>query len=481
MGQDIVKLVCNFFSSGMLLDELNATNIVLIPKKKCPVVVGDLRPISLCNVLLKIITKVIANRLKSTLDQVISENQSAFMSGRLISDNVMIAYEVMHTLKRKRRGRDVYMALKLDMSKAYDRIEWSYLKAILTKMGFDGWWVHLIMQCVMTVSYQIVHARREMGPINPTRGLLQGDPLSPYLFILCAEGLSAMLHKFERQRLIKGVKVCRGALAVNHMLFVDDSYLYCKAQEEEAYRILEVLSKYELASGQMVNKSKSSVFFSMNSSDETKQHLCSILQMDQADKNCKYLGLPNMMQRSKVATLGFLKDKVKKRTLSWDGKILTQGGKEVLVKSIIQALPTYAMSVFLLPLEITKDLERSISRFWWNSKKNDSRSIHRMSWERLSRHKSSGGMGFRNFRDFNLAMLGKQAWRFITNPSSLVSRIYKAHYFPNCSFMEAKIGNNPSFVWRSIWEAKQVISAGMRWKIGSGNSVNIVGQPWLLR
>ncbi|XP_074373804.1 putative mitochondrial protein AtMg00310 [Apium graveolens] len=138
------------------------------------------------------------------------------------------------------------------------------------------------------------------------------------------------------------------------------------------------------------------------------------------------------------------------------------------------------MSVFLLPFEITKDLERSISRFWWNSKTNDNMSIHWMSWDRLSRHKSAGGMGFRDFRDFNLAMHGKQAWRFITNPNSLATRLYKARYFPNNSFMEANIGNNPSFVRRSIWEAKQVISAGMRWKIGSGNAVDIIGQPWLL-
>lgn len=126
------------------------------------------------------------------------------------------------------------MAIKLDMSKAYYRIEWSYLLAILVKMGFDERWVHLIMQCVSTVSYQILHARREIGPIVPTRGLHQGDPLSPYLFILCAEGLSAMLNRFESLKLIKGVGVCKRAPAMNHMLFADDSYLYCKAQEDEA-------------------------------------------------------------------------------------------------------------------------------------------------------------------------------------------------------------------------------------------------------
>ncbi|KAL8131281.1 hypothetical protein AgCh_007272 [Apium graveolens] len=480
VGKDVVNLVQNFFSTGVLMEELNATNIVLIPKTKSPATVTDLRPISLCNVLVKIVTKVVANRLKMLLDQVISENQSAFMSGRLISDNVLIAYEVMHTLKRKRRGNDAYMALKLDMSKAYDRIEWSYLQAVLIKMGFDHWWVHLIMQCVTSVSYQIVHARREIGPIMPSRGLRQGDPLSPYLFIICAEGLSAMLHRFESQKMIQGVKVCRRAPSITHMLFADDSYFYCKAGESEVQKLVEILAKFELASGQQINLDKSSVFFSTNTRTNDTQQLCSTLQIAEAQDDSKYLGLPNMMKKSKVATLGFLKDKVKRRAQSWDGKLINQGGKEVLVKAVIQSLPTYAMSVFLLPLEITKDVERSISKFWWNTKKTASKSIHWMSWDRLSRHKSRGGMGFRDFRDFNLAMLGKQGWRFIKNPSSLVSKVFKARYFPDCSFMDAQIGNNPSFVWRSIWEAKHVIAAGMRWKIGSGNSVNILDQPWLL-
>lgn len=155
-----------------------------------------------------------------------------------------------------------------------------------------------------------------------------------------------------------------------------------------------------------------------------------MLQMVEADENSKYLGLPNIMQRSKVATLSYLKDQVKRKALSWDGKIINKGGKEVLVKAVLQELPVYTKNVFLLPMEIIKDFERSISRFWWNTSNTDRNSIHWMSWDRLSRHKACGGMSFRDFRDFNIAMLGKQGWRFITNPNIMVSKVYKARYFP---------------------------------------------------
>lgn len=167
----VTNMVKKFFVDGDMPTNLNNTTMVLIPKKKCPMRMTELRPISLCNVLVKIITKVIANRMKGMLESVVSENQSAFIPGRLISDNVMISYEVMHYLKRKRGGKEGCMALKIDTSKAYDRIEWGYLRAILIKMGFNEWWVYLIMQCICPVSYQIVHGIHEIGPIVPqTRG-----------------------------------------------------------------------------------------------------------------------------------------------------------------------------------------------------------------------------------------------------------------------------------------------------------------------
>lgn len=225
---------------------------MLISKKKNWTMVGELRPIALCNVLMKVIMEVMANRLKDVLNDVVADTQSAFLPERLISDNIMISFKIMHYLKRKKVGKDGFMALKLHMSKAYDHIKWSFLKSILLKMGFSKWWVHLVLQCVSTVTYHIVHGEHEMGPIFSTRAIRQGDPLSPYLFIICAEGLSFLIRNNESKQWIQGVKICRRAPVISHMLFADDSYFYCKADASEATRVMELLHTYEQASGRKV-------------------------------------------------------------------------------------------------------------------------------------------------------------------------------------------------------------------------------------
>lgn len=159
--------------------------MVRIPKVKDPSRIKDLRPISLCNVLYKLVSKVLANRLKVVLPDIISENQSAFIPRRLITDNVLIAYEVTHYLRNKRGGLDGIAAIKADMSKAYDCVEWSFLEAMLTKLGFRRRWVNLIMKCVTTVRYQIKVNGVLTEQFVPTQGLRQGDPLPLPLCDLC--------------------------------------------------------------------------------------------------------------------------------------------------------------------------------------------------------------------------------------------------------------------------------------------------------
>jgi hypothetical protein len=233
---------------------------VLIPKTKNPTRVTDYRPISLCNVVYKIVAKVLANRLKLILPIIISSNQSAFIPGRLISDNILVAYETLHTMHARMWGREGYMAVKLDMSKAYDRVEWSFLRAVMLRLGFAPRWVELIMKCVSTVTYSIIVNGQPAGLIEPTRGLRQGDPLSPYLFLLCAEVLSSQFQQAERVGLLRGVPTSSKGPRLNHLFFADDCLLFCKASVSEWQILTGILDEYEKALGQRLNKDKTSVF-----------------------------------------------------------------------------------------------------------------------------------------------------------------------------------------------------------------------------
>jgi hypothetical protein len=207
----------------------------------------------LCNVIYKIASKVLANRLKAILLEIISEEQSSFVHGRLITDNIIAAYECLHFMKRNGAKKHQHCALKLDMRKAYDRVEWSYLRAIMLRMGFHRRWVDLIMSLVSSVSFSVLFNGTPLEEFRPSRGLRQGDPISPYLFLLAAEGLSGLLKRSRQTSHLKGIQVAPTAPAVNHLLFADDSMLFVKASDEGAIEVNDILEKYSNASGQHIN------------------------------------------------------------------------------------------------------------------------------------------------------------------------------------------------------------------------------------
>ena len=156
VGNDIICMVLNVLNSNMSIVDINRTNITLIPKINSPSRLSDFRPISLCNVVYKLVSKILANRLKNFLPQIIIENQSAFLSERLITDNVLVAFKLMHYLEHKKKGKENFMVVKLDMSKAYDRVEWGFIEKVMEKMGFHENWINLIMKCITIVSYLVI-------------------------------------------------------------------------------------------------------------------------------------------------------------------------------------------------------------------------------------------------------------------------------------------------------------------------------------
>ncbi|GAU46165.1 hypothetical protein TSUD_301250 [Trifolium subterraneum] len=294
-GNDIYEAAKEWLERGYFLSSLNETNICLIPKCENPVNMKDMRSISLCNVLYKMVSKLLANRLKGCLEKCVSEEQSTFIEGCSIIDNALIVIEVIHALKRKTRGTNGELAPKIDIR-----------------------------------------------PIYPGRGLRQGDPLSPYLFILVTEGSN--LHE------------------TNHLI--------------------QILKTYEQASGQEINLTKSEVFFSRNMSMATQEDLSKIMGVRHVLGTGNYLGLPSMIGRKK---------------------------RDIFAYSVLQAIPSYVMSVYLLPEVTIKEIERMMNSFWWGGGANN-KGIKWLTWDRMTYLKALGGMGFRDLRAFNLAMIAKQGW-----------------------------------------------------------------------
>ncbi|XP_019189682.1 PREDICTED: uncharacterized protein LOC109184096 [Ipomoea nil] len=203
-----------------------------------------------------------------------------------------------------------------------------------------------------------------------------------------------------------------------------------------------------------------------------------VLTVSQAEDFGKYLGLPSVVGRNRRAVFAYIEQKLRQRFGSWNKRLLSKAGKEVLLKSVAQAMPTYTMSIYLIPITLCASLERLMNRYWWGHGGQGS-SIHWLAWDRMCKPKKHGGMGFKRLHEFNLALLAKQGWRLLTNPTSLMARVFKARYFPTTSFYEAVMGGNPSYVWRSIMASQDLLKSGCRRRIGNGASTQVWTAPWL--
>ncbi|KAL9682468.1 hypothetical protein QQ045_014267 [Rhodiola kirilowii] len=421
IGQDFIAEIKKFFTEDVLDPAWNQTHIVLVPKVKEVQMMTDLRPISLCNVSMKLITKILANRLQIILNEVISCHQSAFVKGRIIVDNFVVAHEVAHFIKGCKNKKKGYASLKLDMSKAYDRIEWIFLEKIMRRLGFGETWIRWVLKCVTTVTYRVKFNDCLTDVIVPSRGLRQGDPISPYLFILCMELLDSKISEGVSRGQMSGIKISRSAPAVSHLFFADDYILFLKADDSQATNLRRIIGSYEAISGQRVNYRKSKLYS---------------VEID-------------------------IVEKVWRKTMDWKHKLLSGAGREVLVKAVLQSLPVYSMTVFSFPQRVRDELTKLLVNFWWNNKK--CKGVHWIRRELLMEPKNNGGIGFKNLDIFNEALIMRLCWRIVTYPDLLMSRVIKGKYFPTGSLETALLGYRSSNIWQSIMKVRDVFCRGLSW------------------
>uniref|UniRef100_A0A803NHI3 Reverse transcriptase domain-containing protein n=1 Tax=Cannabis sativa TaxID=3483 RepID=A0A803NHI3_CANSA len=473
-----VTVVCLAILNGeQSVKKFNKSHVVLIPKVSKPGFVKEYRPISLCSVMYKIVAKAVALRLKGTLSPLISSFQSAFVPGRAIHDSVMVGFELLHSLFKKNNGVRGFMALKLDMSKAYDRVEWCFLRAIMSRFGFPCRWVDLIMDCVSSAEYAFLVNGRPRGSVVPSRGLRQGCPLSPYLFLFCAEALSMLLQQAETSGDLMGFRCSRSGPRVSHLFFADDSLIFGRANGREAESIRRILQCYERASGQQVNFDKSAITFSPNVQPADRTSVLGILGLGSVATHDKYLGLPTVIGKNKKRTFASICDKVRKHCAGWKLSFFSRA--EILINA--RKVPNYLMSMFRFTAGLSCDKLRSIIlQFWWGTK-GDKKKIAWVNWDDVCQPKVKGGLGFKDLVLFNQDMVAKQVWRLFQSPDSLPGRVLKHKYFPGTSILEAKDRQGSSHLWSSLIWGLELLRIGMRKVFGDGHSIDAFRDPWIPR
>lgn len=322
VSEGVLATCMHILNDGGSITPLNHTLIALILKVKKPKKVTEYRPISLCNVIYRIVAKTIANRLKQIPHSIIATTPSAFVPNRLITDNIITGYEYLHKIRSYKSKNEGLVALKLDISKASNRVEWKFLESTMRRLGFLGKWVDLIMRCVTTSSFFVLINGVANGLIHPQRGLRQGCPLSLYLFILCAEVFSNLLVQAETKHLIQGLRFSR-ELSITHLLFADNSLIFAKANTDECINLNVVFDCYVAASGQIFNYKKSSMFFNRDIPARKIDTIKDIFQLQVVSRHEKYLGLPSMVGRKKISFFNDIKLRVLSKISSWTSKLLS--------------------------------------------------------------------------------------------------------------------------------------------------------------
>ncbi|GJS29411.1 hypothetical protein Tco_0490031 [Tanacetum coccineum] len=310
VGTDVTKAIKEFFTNGVLLKELNHTIIALIPKVNNPMRINDYRPISCCNVLFKCISSIISNRMKGALNELVNINQSAFVPGRRISDNILLTQELMHNYHLDRGVPRC--AFKVDIQKAYDTVDWNFLRAVLIGFGFHHRMIGWIMECVTSTSFSISINGCLHGYFKGKCGLRQGDPLSPYLFTLVMEVLTLMLHR--RARVTNSFTYHRYCSKLNiiNLCFADDLFLFAHGDVDSARVIMDSLDEFKNASGLTPSLPKSTAYF-CNVLNYVKIGILVVLPFEEEKLPVKYLGVPLVPSRFVYRDSAELVERVKRR------------------------------------------------------------------------------------------------------------------------------------------------------------------------
>ncbi|KAM0052219.1 putative RNA-directed DNA polymerase [Helianthus debilis subsp. tardiflorus] len=470
-----------FFETGSIDYSCSSSFITLIPKTNDPTGLKDYRPINLIGIISKVISKILANRMKKVIGSVISESQSAFVKGRYTLDSPMILSEMWSWLRKAGKCAFIF---KIDFEKAYDNVNWEFLLDVLRQMGFPSEWCRWVKGVLMSACSSVLVNGSPTFEFRCQKGLRQGDPLSPFLFLVVMEALSCMVNKACSVGRFKGVKLPNGGPTVSNLLYADDALILGEWEEGNILTVARMLRVFYACSGLKINIHKSNMF-GVGVDDGAIDYMAALVGCKRGAFPFKYLGIPLGANMNRIRNWDPIFSIVKSRLASWKAKTLSIGGRLVLIKAVLESLPIYFLSIFKAPVKVINSLESIIRNFLWGGSE-DIKKLHWVAWEKVTLPKRYGGLGLSKLNLVNEALLCKWVWRYRVEEESLWRRVIMAchgkarrwSYFPCNTVLTG--------VWKNIvkTEAKVVLKGKrinnfFKGTVGNGHCIRFWIDLWV--
>ncbi|KAK9048814.1 hypothetical protein SSX86_032219 [Deinandra increscens subsp. villosa] len=421
IGDDFLQILNRFHDIGRISPGCGASFLHLIPKSSDAQSLGEYRPISLLGCISKVVSKVLACRLKPVLPSIISETQLAFVEGRHIVDGPLILNETVAWLKHsKRKG----LLFKIDFRKAFDSLDWGFIDSVLHHMGFPVKWRSWVFGILSSARASVLVNGSPTREFNCSRGVRQGDPLSPYLFVIAMEALDWMVNKACLSGIYHGICLPSNGPVLSHIFFADDVIMMGEWSESNARNIVRLLRVFFLVSGLEINLKKCAIM-GVNVDPLEVKSMAEILNCADGSIPFDYLGMVVGANMNRIASWKSVVDTFERRLSRWKAKVLSFGGRLTLVKSVLDSLPTYFFSVYKAPKGVINQLEKIRFRFLWGGNC-DANKIHWVNRNEVCKPKRYGGLGLVKLEDFNLSLLAKWLWRLKAEEGSLWGRVVSA-------------------------------------------------------
>ena len=438
-------MTIEFHANGVFPRGSNASFITLIPKLKDPQNLCEYRPISLIGCVYKIVAKLLANRLKKVMPNIIDEKQSAFISGRHLLHSVLIANEAVEEAKR---GHKPCLVFKVDYERAYDSVSWAFLSYMMRRLGFCSKWICWIEGCLHSATVSVLVNGSPTNEFIPHRGLRQGDPLAPLLFNIVAEGLTGLMREALDKSFYSSLLVGEDNIPVNILQYADDTIFFGDASVQNVKTIKSILRSFELVSGLKKNFAKSS-FGVVGKSEQWQAEAARYLNCRILSFPFSYLGIPIGDNPSRSRLWDPIIKKCERRLATWKHRHISFGGRVTLINAALTAIPIYFFSFFRVPSKIIARLEAIQRQFLWGGGM-EQRKIAWVKWRTVCQPKDKGGLGIKDLRTFNSALLGKWHWDLFHKQEEQWAKILLSKYGGWRALEEGTRGRNDSIWWKDL-------------------------------